>query len=103
MKSEAEIYLDFYKAKAQADKLDDLVNKLNNIYQNEMQCLQGVSRDWTGDNASAYIAKATKVCDELKKIINQLKQSSNALRTAASKMLKTELNAAVIAGRSISV
>lgn len=101
MKSEVEIYVDYGKAIYQANRLDELVRTLNNLYKNEQECIQGISRDWTGENASAYVKKANKTCDDLQKIIKQLQDSSNTLRTTAYNMMRTEQNAVAILKRSI--
>ena len=50
MKSQYAIYMDFKKAKDQADQLDALAKSMNEIKNTDLQnCIAGIGKYWTGD------------------------------------------------------
>ena len=55
MKSEHEIYMDFQKAKDQANRLRQIASNMNNVADDELGgAVTKIRSDWTGENSEAY-------------------------------------------------
>ena len=62
MATRASIEFDFTQAKRQAQKLEEIADRLSNLSKNNLNgTLQGVAQNWKGTNASDYLSKGQKL------------------------------------------
>lgn len=90
-KSMYEINMDFERAKQQADNLDDVAKNIQKMLNNDfVPCMQGISRNWKGENAGKYIKKGEKLQENMKKSVDKLKKTAETIRTIAENTYKAE-------------
>lgn len=94
MSSLSEIYFNYNKAIAQANRLDGIASKMQNAANREMEgILNDVSRAWKSDSAPLYIKKGQKVRGDIRTSAKNLKQIANTIRTIAKRVRDAELDA----------
>ncbi len=102
MKSEYTIYMDFQKAKAQADELKSLAAELRNIADRDLaECLSGISVHWKGDNAANFIGKGNLVKSRLADAAKNLEQTASTIQKIAVQTYQAEMRAYNIAKRAM--
>lgn len=98
MKSQYAIYMDFKKAKDQADQLDALAKSMNEIKNTELQnCIAGIGKYWTGDNADAFLAKVRTVQGKIGNTADDLTAAASTIRQIAKQTYDAEMAAYKIA------
>lgn len=98
MISEATIMMNYTRAKQQADRLNEIASKVERLSTENMQrTLQGVSSDWKGDNASAFLNKGNKLQGDLRATAGEIRNAATALRTSAKRIYDAEMAALAIA------
>lgn len=90
-KSIYEIEMNFAKAKRQADDLDNVARKIENMLNNEYEpCMNGISANWKGENANAYIKKGNALKTKIEKSASNLKKVANTIRVIAKNTYDAE-------------
>jgi uncharacterized protein YukE len=90
--------MDFSKAMKQADKLDEIAQKINQAGQTDlMNCMQKIGEDWKSDSSTAYQKKGKVVAENLVKISDSLKKTAQAIRKIAKTTYDAEMRALEIA------
>lgn len=98
MKTILEINLDYAKAIRQAEQLEAIARNLGTLADSEFQgCLQRISTNWKGENASAYIAKGQKLKGDMNKTAEQLNKAAGAIRNIARRTKEADIAAMNIA------
>lgn len=98
MSSATRIEFDYNRAIAQAQKLDEIAEKLYNLVQNDfigsMEMLKG---GWEGEASNMYIDKGNILCDKINKTSKDLKNTANSIRKIAKRIYESEMHALEIA------
>ena len=98
MKSEHEIYMDFQKAKDQANRLRQIASNMNNVADDELGgAVTKIRSDWTGENSEAYVQKADKEKQKINKTAQDLRRVAETIETIAARIMEAELAAIRIA------
>ena len=98
MASKATIEFNYRKAKAQADKLDQLAGELSKLSSSEFSAaMQNVSSNWKGENASAYLAKGARLQGKMETTAKSLRGVASDIRAAAKRVRDADLKALAIA------
>lgn len=96
--SEHVINFNYNQAIAKADELDAAAAKLEADAVTEMDSIiSGINRNWTGDNAEAYIQKCTKEQAKLNDVATSIRNTANTIRTMAANIKAAEMEALRIA------
>ena len=98
MATRGEIEFDFRKANDQAKKLDDIADRLKKLSATDFEnTLQTLSANWKGANASTYLAKGSRLQDEMNATVRELGQVAADIRTIAKRIYDAEMEAIRIA------
>lgn len=94
MSSLSEIYFNYNKAIAQANRLDGIAKKMKNAANRDMQgILNDVSRAWKSDSAPQYVRKGEKVKENIQTSSKNLEEIASTIRTIAKRVRDAELEA----------
>ena len=94
MSSLSEIYFNYNKAIAQANRLDGIAKKMKNAANRDMQgILNDVSRAWKSDSAPQYVRKGEKVKGNIQTSSKNLEEIASTIRTSAERVRDAELEA----------
>lgn len=94
MSSLSEIYFNYNKAIAQANRLDGIAKKMKNAANRDMQgILNDVSRAWKSDSAPQYVRKGETVKGNIQTSAKNLKEIASTIRTIAERVRDAELEA----------
>lgn len=94
MSSLSEIYFNYNKAIAQANRLDGIASKMQNAANRDMQgILNDVSRAWKSDSAPQYVRKGEKVKGNIQTSSKNLEEIASTIRTIAKRVRDAELEA----------
>lgn len=98
MATRERIELNFRKALAQADSLDEAAEQLENLSRKKFQTnLDNLSASWKGDGASLYMAKGNWLQEQIDGVAKELHAAAAGIRTTANRMYQAEMNAWKIA------
>lgn len=98
MASEFQIQMDFSRAKQKAQDLDNIANDLSRISGNDLQnTLEGLSREWKGENANKYLKKGYTLKENMDKTVRNLRSVASTIRTIAKNTYNAEMEALRIA------
>ncbi|WP_026517599.1 hypothetical protein [Butyrivibrio sp. MC2021] len=98
MKTEAQIYMDFKRAQAQADRLRQIASNMDNVAEDEMAgAISKVRSDWTGENADTYTSKADKEKTKVIKTAADVRRVADTIEAMAARIMQAELDAIRIA------
>lgn len=98
MKSLFTIEMDFRKAKSQANELDSLADRLNNLANNDFTSnMDLVKTSWEGAASDQYVKKSEAVYDRMKTSSGDLRKAASAIRTIAENTYRAEMEAYRIA------
>jgi len=90
----SEIYFNYNKAIAQANRLDGIAKKMKNAANRDMQgILNDVSRAWKSDSAPQYVRKGEKVKGNIQTSSKNLEEIASTIRTIAKRVRDAELEA----------
>lgn len=90
-KSMYEIEMDFTNAKNQAANLENVAKKIENMINNDFEpCMRGISANWKGDNAEAYVKKGNKLKGDIAKSAKNLRSAASTIRTIAKNIYDAE-------------
>ncbi|MDE6957731.1 MAG: WXG100 family type VII secretion target [Lachnospiraceae bacterium] len=91
-KSEFYIMLDFRNTMRQADRLEELGNRIKDVANKDLvNCRSSLSANWKGENATAYLKKVQKVEGNIASIGEKLKNTAEVLREIAQRTYDTEM------------
>lgn len=94
MKSSAEIRFDFQNARLQADRLDDLADRLERQVADQMtEGARQLHAAWTGDSASRFIAKHDELQQQVRQNIRDLRSIAEEIRRIAKRVYDAEMEA----------
>ena len=98
MATRGEIEFDFQRAKAQAEKIDRIADRLRNLSQNDFDdSLQNLSAGWKGESASLYLQKGGALQDKIVNTASELYVVADDIRTIAKRIYEAEIAALKIA------
>lgn len=98
MASRAQIEMDFRRAMAQADHVDQLAERLSSVSNKQFGgTLQNLSSGWKGDNANLYMQKGAKLQNKMNVSARDLHNTASDIRRAAKRLYAAEMAALAIA------
>ena len=79
---------DFHTAMAQADKIDEITERLSAVSEKKLgSTLQELSMGWKGENASAYLRKGAKLQGRINNSSLELHNIAEDIRSRAKQMI----------------
>ncbi|MDC7292480.1 MULTISPECIES: hypothetical protein [unclassified Butyrivibrio] len=98
MKTEAQIYMDFQKAKEQSSRLRQIASNLDNVADDEVQgAVTKIGADWTGENSDNYTGKAGNEKVKINTTAANVKKVADVIEAIAARIMQAELAAIRIA------
>lgn len=98
MGNEYQIYMDYIHAIRQTEKLDELAGELDSKGGQKLQdTLDSIRRSWTGENATAFVNKASSLPSRIAGTANNLRLIASTMRRVAKNTYDTEMEALRIA------
>ena len=96
--SAIKIEIDFAAANAQANRLEDLAVKIQDLAEKQLSdTITLLSSGWSGESASAYLQKAEYVKDNITQTAKTLLSIAETIRTDAQRIYDAEKAAVEIA------
>lgn len=93
MASKEKMETDFQIAMAQADKIDEITERLSAVSRKKLgSTLQDLSVGWKGENASAYLRKGAKLQGRINNSSMELHNIAEDIRSSARRMYETGQN-----------
>ena len=87
MVSKDRMETDFHMAMAQADKIDEITERLASVSGKKLgSTLQDLSMGWKGENASAYLKKGAKLQNRINNSSLELHNIADDIRSRARRM-----------------
>lgn len=91
------IEMNFRQTLAQADKLDELAERLSNVSDKQFGgSLQNLAAGWKGENASIYMQKGAKLQNKMNASVKDLHDAAGRIRKAAQRLYAAEMAALAI-------
>lgn len=98
MKTSTQIDFNYTQAKRQAEKLEEIADKLSKLSKNNMETsLRNIAASWKGENATKFLKKGDKLYSEMMSVSVDLKNIAKEMKTTAERVYKAEMEAARIA------
>lgn len=98
MATRERIEMDFRQAMAQADKVDDLAERLSQVSNTQFgNTIQNMAAGWKGENAAAYLGKGARLQNRMNASASDLHNSAAAIRRAARRIYDAEMASLEIA------
>lgn len=98
MATRASIEMDFNMARRQADRLEELADKLRGLSENRFGgTLNNISGNWKGENATAYLSKGSKLQGKMNRSSSELYQIASDIRLIAKRIYDAEMANLLIA------
>ncbi|MBQ9065523.1 MAG: WXG100 family type VII secretion target [Blautia sp.] len=98
MKTEAEIYLEYETAIAQAESLTAAAENIRKSLSEGINELSGImSASWKGQSAEAFASKCSAFQEKAGRISQALMESAEVIRTIADNIYQAEMNALMLA------
>ncbi len=98
MATREKIEFDFRQAMRQADRIEEIADKLNRLSSSKLESsLQNLSVSWKGENASAYLAKGERLQGKMGQTAKGLQAAASDIRTVAKRLYDAEMAALAIA------
>lgn len=97
MATREKIEFDFRQAMRQADRIEEIADKLRLSNSKLENSLQNLSVSWKGENASAYLAKGSSLQTKMNKTAQGLQAAASDIRTVAKRLYDAEMAALAIA------
>lgn len=93
-KSALEIQMDYNNAVRQANSLEETADRLKRIANKEFQdCISDISRNWTGENASAYLRKCNALKQDIGATADKLERTARSIKKMAKNTYDAEMKA----------
>ena len=100
VKSKSHIRMDFNKAYAEAERLDQIADKLKMLVTKKMeQSMISLSYAWTGANARLFLQKESQLQRNMEETVRELYQVAGDIRIIARRVYEAEMRAYEIASR----
>ena len=98
MKSEYEIYMDFYSAMDQVAKLRTISSDVESIGTDDIGgSITSIQASWTGENSESYIAKSEMVKEKVITTGGDIGKVADTIQAIAERIRDAELEALRIA------
>lgn len=98
MASKETVMINFKNAMAQADKLDNVARKLENVGNNEINsALVSISSNWTGESANAFIGKGKILQKKVGSTASSLHAIAQEIRRNARAIYAAEIASIAVA------
>lgn len=98
MSSRSEIRFNFRQALNQADKLDDVADRLERLSGRTLEnSMQTLSAAWKGENAAAFLNKEDILKGDIKKTAANIHDIADDIRRIAKRVYNAEMEALRIA------
>ncbi len=92
------IRLDFEKAKAAAQKLDDIADGIAGVLSGDYEdSLMNIHANWQGENATHFLTKGEDLKTKIDKTVKDLRAAAEVIRKIAQNTYDTEMQALEIA------
>lgn len=89
-----EIKMNFRVANEMADRLQSLASRLAHLADDQFYgTLRGISNNWKGENAEAYIRKGERLKGKMSNTANDLYKAASTVRTIARNTYNAEMRA----------
>lgn len=86
--------MNFRVANEMADRLQGLAMRLDHLANDQFYgTLQGISNNWKGENAEAYIRKGERLKGKISDTSGDLNKAANIIRTIARNTYNAEMRA----------
>lgn len=93
-KTSFEIQMDYNRAIAQANSLEQVAEQLKNSAEQDFQdCITEISYNWTGENARAYIEKCNTLKQSIETTARSLKKTAATIQKIAKNTYSAEMKA----------
>lgn len=97
-KSSYEIRMNYKRAVAQANSLEQIAADMRNSADKDLQeCISEISCNWAGNNANAYMAKCQRLSESVKRTAENLKKTADTIRRIAKNTYTAEMRALELA------
>lgn len=97
-KTEYQIKMDYSHAMAEADKLEKIAKKMDQLMQNNFKnCMTRINSDWKGEAATKYKNKGNKVISNVGTLSKDLKKTAQTVRKIAKNTYQAEKHALELA------
>lgn len=98
--SRGTIEMNFRQARAQAEKLEGIAGRLTNLITSEYAgAMQGISANWKGENADAYLKKGATLQEDMEQTAEALRGVAGEIRATAQRIYDAEMAAVAIVER----
>jgi WXG100 family type VII secretion target len=92
------IQMDFTKAKAQANQLEQIAQDIEKLANSDLEeCMSGVATNWKGESATAYVKKGRQLEVEMRKSAKELRKIAQTIRKVAKNTYDAEKTAIIVA------
>lgn len=93
-KSMHSIEMNFARAVQQAQKLEEIAGKIEQLTEGSCQaCLNELSSNWKGEGANAFLKKGNRLKDNMKESARNLKKTGSTIREIARRTYDAEKRA----------
>lgn len=86
-----EIEMDFTRAKAQANRLDEIAESISRASGRLGGTLRGVQSGWTGESSAAYVKKGEQLNGKVDSSVGDLRNIASTIRRVAEETYRTEM------------
>ena len=98
MKTEYEIYMDFRRAREQANELRVIANRMEHLSDAELGgTLRSIQQNWSGENAQKFNGKGVTLQRKINVTAADLRKVAATIDSIATRTYNNELNAVRIA------
>lgn len=100
MKTQWQIEFDFNQARKQAERLDDIADRLENLAKRQIEsCNQEIPSYWRGKSASLFQQKQEEMKTNVLETAQDLRAQAEHIREIARRLYEAEMAALEIARR----
>lgn len=97
-KTEYQIKMDYNHAMAEADKLERIAKKMDQLMQNNFKnCMERIASDWRSESSTKYKNKGNKVIGNVGTLSKDLKKTAQTVRKIAKNTYQAEKHALELA------
>ena len=94
------IEVKYWEALDKAKRLDNLANELSRqAVMKSRDLLNETTREWKGDEATAFIRKSDIIVTDLDKMVRNIRNTASSIRRIAAQTMRAEKEAVMIAKR----
>lgn len=87
----SKIDIDFQRMKQQAEQLEEIANEMDELAKSELNgSIEQISKNWKGENASSYIAKADLLKSNVSTTATRIKNLSERVLARAQHIYEIE-------------